>query len=69
MTERACAIAAASRCHRASDRAADVDDHTVRSVIDIAFALLQAGARVMVASGDGPLVSELQGFGGEWISL
>jgi glycosyltransferase involved in cell wall biosynthesis len=38
-----------------------------RSAVDTAVALLRSGARVIVASEDGPLNSELQGFGGEWV--
>ena len=45
------------------------DTHFGRTALEIALALLQSGARAIVASGDGPLVSELQGFGGEWVRL
>src|SRR5882724_67665 len=40
-----------------------------RAAVDTAVALLRSGARVIVASEDGPLNSELQGFGGEWTRL
>jgi len=43
------------------------DDPDGQEVLDIAFALVRAGARVIVASAEGPLLAELQGFGGEWI--
>ncbi len=40
-----------------------------RAAVDLAGALLRSGARVIVASEDGPLNSELQGLGGEWTRL
>jgi glycosyltransferase involved in cell wall biosynthesis len=40
-----------------------------RAAINIAYALLQAGARALIAAEDGPLTGELRGFGGEWIEL
>ena len=40
-----------------------------RAAVDTAVALLRSGARVIVAAEDGPLNSELQGFGGEWVRL
>ena len=40
-----------------------------RTAVDTAIALLRSGARVIVASEDGPLNSELQGIGGEWVRL
>jgi glycosyltransferase involved in cell wall biosynthesis len=40
-----------------------------RAVVDTAVALLRSGARVLVAAEDGPLNSELQGLGGEWVRL
>jgi glycosyltransferase involved in cell wall biosynthesis len=40
-----------------------------RAAVNVAFALLQAGARALVAADDGPLVGELRAFGGEWIEL
>jgi glycosyltransferase involved in cell wall biosynthesis len=46
-----------------------VEDNTGRSTVDVALALLRSGARAIVAGTEGPLVGELQGFGGEWIGL
>ena len=40
-----------------------------RAAVNVAFALLQAGARALVAAADGPLRGELRAFGGEWIEL
>src|SRR5204863_3453281 len=40
-----------------------------RAAVDTGIALLRSGARVIVAAEDGPLNSELQGLGGEWIRL
>ena len=40
-----------------------------RAAVDVAVALLRSGARVIVAAEDGPLNSELQGLGGEWVRL
>src|SRR6478735_5427278 len=40
-----------------------------RAAVDTAVALLRSGARVLVAAEDGPLNSELQGLGGEWMRL
>jgi glycosyltransferase involved in cell wall biosynthesis len=45
------------------------DDEPARAAVDVALALLRSGARAIVAGADGPLVSELQGIGGEWIRL
>ena len=45
------------------------DDPTAREAVDVAVTLLRAGARVVVAAGDGPLVSEVQGLGGVWHRL
>jgi glycosyltransferase involved in cell wall biosynthesis len=41
----------------------------VRTALDVAAALRQAGARALVAAEDGPLVAELTASGGEWIPL
>ena len=46
-----------------------VEDHQARMAADAAFALLRSGARAIIAGGDGPLVSEIQGFGAEWMRL
>jgi glycosyltransferase involved in cell wall biosynthesis len=40
-----------------------------RSAVNVAYALLQSGARSLVAAEDGPLVAELTAFGGEWAPL
>lgn len=40
-----------------------------RAAVDVAMALLRSGARVIVASEDGPLNGELTGLGGEWVRL
>jgi len=46
-----------------------VETPAARAAVDVAVALLRSGARVIVASEDGPLNSELQGIGGEWVRL
>jgi glycosyltransferase involved in cell wall biosynthesis len=43
------------------------DDADARATLDIARALIHAGARSIVAAGDGELVDELKSFGGEWM--
>ena len=45
------------------------DDPAGRGALDIARAVLQAGARAIVAGGSGPLAAELRGLGGEWLSM
>jgi glycosyltransferase involved in cell wall biosynthesis len=45
------------------------EDVVARTAINVARALLQSGARALVAAEDGPLVAELKAFGGEWIPL
>src|SRR5882757_11588279 len=40
-----------------------------RAAVDVAVALLRSGARVIVGAEDGPLNTELQGLGGEWVRL
>ena len=44
-----------------------VETPAARAAVDTAVALLRSGARVLVAAEDGPLNSELQGLGGEWV--
>jgi glycosyltransferase involved in cell wall biosynthesis len=44
------------------------DSHAARATLNIALALVRAGARAIVASEGGPRVGELQSFGGEWKS-
>lgn len=43
------------------------DTSQVRTAISVARALVQAGARAIVAGERGELVEELKGFGGEWL--
>ncbi len=45
------------------------EEPNARAAINVAFALLQAGARALIAADDGPLVGELRAFGGEWIEF
>jgi glycosyltransferase involved in cell wall biosynthesis len=40
-----------------------------RTAVNVAHALLQSGARALIAAEDGPLVGELKAFGGEWVPL
>jgi glycosyltransferase involved in cell wall biosynthesis len=46
-----------------------VESGSARAAVDVAFALLRSGARVIVAGEEGPLNTELQGLGGEWVRL
>ena len=43
------------------------DNVDARTAVGIARALVHAGARAIVAAGDGPQVNELNSFGGEWL--
>src|SRR5215475_10100065 len=45
------------------------DEPPVRAALRISGALLRAGARSLIASGGGALVSELHAQGGEWIQF
>jgi glycosyltransferase involved in cell wall biosynthesis len=45
------------------------EEPAARSAVNIAHALLLAGARALVAADDGPLVNELTAAGGEWIPM
>jgi len=45
------------------------EEPVTRTALQVARALLQWGARALVAGENGPLVAELQDFGGEWIAL
>jgi glycosyltransferase involved in cell wall biosynthesis len=45
------------------------DEPAARAAVEVGFALLQSGARALVAGDGGPLVGKLQSFGGEWIPL
>jgi hypothetical protein len=45
------------------------EEPSARAAINVAYALLQAGARALIAAQDGPLVGDLRAFGGDWIAL
>jgi glycosyltransferase involved in cell wall biosynthesis len=45
------------------------DDPSGHAAVDIARALLQSGARAIVAGEGGPLVAELRALGGEWLPM
>ncbi len=45
------------------------DSSEARTAVNIARALVHAGARAIVAASEGPLISELRSFGGEWMPL
>jgi glycosyltransferase involved in cell wall biosynthesis len=45
------------------------DDSSVRGALEISGALLRAGARSLIASDAGPLVSEFEAQGSEWIAF
>jgi glycosyltransferase involved in cell wall biosynthesis len=45
------------------------DDSCVRGALEISGALLRAGARSLIASDAGPLVSEFEAQGSEWIAF
>ena len=45
------------------------DDPPGHTAVDIALALLQSGARAIIAGEGGPLVGELRAFGGEWLPM
>jgi len=45
------------------------EEPRARAAVNIAYSLLQAGARAFVGAEDGPLAGELRAFGGEWIAL
>ncbi len=45
------------------------DDPRGRGAVDIALAVLQSGARAIVAGDNGPLVGDLRGIGGEWLPM
>ena len=45
------------------------DDPPGHNAVDIALALLQSGARAIVAGDGGPLVGKLRAFGGEWLPM
>jgi glycosyltransferase involved in cell wall biosynthesis len=45
------------------------EEPVARTALNVASALVQAGARALVAAEDGPLVAELTASGGEWVPL
>jgi len=45
------------------------EEPQARTALNVAFMLLQAGGRALIAGRDGPLVGELKAYGGEWIPL
>jgi len=45
------------------------EDPVARTAVNVAYALLQSGARALVAAGEGPLTDDLKAFGAEWIPL
>ena len=45
------------------------DDPPGHTAVDIALALLQSGARAIIAGEGGPLVGEVRAFGGEWLPM
>jgi glycosyltransferase involved in cell wall biosynthesis len=45
------------------------EEPVARAAVNVAHALLQAGARALVAAEDGPLVGELRAFGADWVAL
>jgi glycosyltransferase involved in cell wall biosynthesis len=45
------------------------EDPIARTAVNVAYTLLQSGARALIAADDGPLVAELKSVGGEWVPL
>src|SRR5438046_54050 len=45
------------------------EELVARTALNVASALVQSGARALVAAEEGPLVGELTAFGGEWAPL
>jgi glycosyltransferase involved in cell wall biosynthesis len=45
------------------------EEPVARTALIVAHALLQSGARALIAAEEGPLVAELKAFGGEWVPL
>src|SRR3954447_11163624 len=45
------------------------EEPVARTAVEVANALLQAGARALVAAEEGPLTSEVAAAGAEWIPL
>jgi glycosyltransferase involved in cell wall biosynthesis len=45
------------------------EEPDARTALNVAYMLLQAGARALIAGRDGPLVGELKAYGGEWVPM
>lgn len=45
------------------------EEPVARAALDVASALVESGARALVAAEEGPLVAELTACGGEWVPL
>ena len=45
------------------------DEPVARTAVNVASALIQSGARAIIAAENGPLADELRAFGGEWVEL
>jgi glycosyltransferase involved in cell wall biosynthesis len=45
------------------------EEPVARTAVDVADALLQSGARALIAAEDGPLAEDLRTCGGEWVPL
>jgi glycosyltransferase involved in cell wall biosynthesis len=45
------------------------DEPIARTAVNVAGALVQSGARAIIAAEDGPLADELRARGGEWVAL
>ena len=45
------------------------DEPVARTAVNVAGALVQSGARAIIAAEDGPLADQLRARGGEWIAL
>ncbi len=45
------------------------EEPVARTAVDVAHALLRAGARAIIAAEDGPLAAELKTAGGDWVPL
>jgi glycosyltransferase involved in cell wall biosynthesis len=45
------------------------EEPVARTAVNVANALLQSGARALIAAQDGPLAEDLRAYGGEWVPL
>jgi glycosyltransferase involved in cell wall biosynthesis len=45
------------------------EEPVARTAVNVANALLQSGARALIAAEDGPLAADLRAYGGEWVPL